>query len=189
MSLRFMPITVILTALVLTACGSTPTKPQAATPEPGKRSLGEFVDDEKIASAVYRKITKSPMDFSETHVRVDAFKGILLLTGQVPDEELKAEAGRIAQSVEGVRNIHNEIQLQTNTNTFARTNDAGLEAKIKVKLLADRAVEGSKIKVVVEDRVVYLMGVLTRKQTKLATDIVANVAGIDRVVRVVEYLD
>ncbi len=180
---------IIFSILCVTACADTPTKKNAAAPDPGKRSLSEFVDDEKLTSSVYRKITRSDVDFSETHIRVTCFKGLALLTGEVPEDTLKADAGRLAQSVEGVREIHNELQLKSNSTMFSRTNDNGLEAKIRVKLLADRDVEGSKVHIVVEDRVVYLMGLLTREQAKLATEIVANVSGIERVVRVVDYLD
>lgn len=177
-------------SLFLCACAETPAK-QKFTPEPssGKRSLGEFVDDEKLQATIYSSINKSAMDFSETHIRVNSFKGIVLLTGEIPDEELKVEAGRIAQTVGGVRQIHNELQLKSNSTFFARSNDNGLEAKIRVKLLASRDIEGSKVRVVVEDRVVYLMGMLTREETKAATDIAANTSGIERVVRAIDYVD
>lgn len=176
--------------LLLSACAESPARDKfTPAPSSGKRSLGEFVDDEKLQAVVYSNINKSAMDFSETHIRVHSFKGIVLLTGEIPDEELKHEAGRIAQSVNGVRQIHNELQLKSNSTFFARSNDNALEAKIRVKMLASRDIEGSKVRVVVEDRVVYLMGMLTREETKVATDIAANTSGIERVVRAIDYLD
>lgn len=181
---------ILVASMFLTACSDAPSKKDfSPKPEQGKRSLTEFVDDEKLEASVYSKINGSEMDFSETHIRVNSFKGIVLLTGEVPDEELKAEASRLAQTLSGVRQIHNELQLKSNSTFFARSNDTSLEAKIRVKLLADRDIDGAKVRIVVEDRVVYIMGLLTRKQTKLATDIVANTSGIERVVRVVDYLD
>ena len=178
-------------SLLFTGCASQAPKNDSINPAPapGKRSLGEFVDDQKLESSVYSNINNSTLDFTETHIRAHSFKGILLLTGQVPDEDLKQEAGRAATEVAGVRRVHNEIELKSNSNFFSRSNDNGLEAKIRVKLLASRDIEGAKVRVVVEDRVVYIMGLLTRKEAKIATQIVSSTSGIERVVRVVEFLD
>ncbi|HEY6530108.1 MAG TPA: BON domain-containing protein [Cellvibrionaceae bacterium] len=178
--------------ILLTNCAKTPTKGDFdPPPPPGKRSLGEFVDDQKIESSVYANINNSSMDFTETHIRVNSFKGTVLLTGQVPDEELKTEAGRAATETAGVSagRVHNEIQLASNTTFFSRSNDSGLEAKIRVKLLANREFQGSKVKIVVEDRVVFIMGQLTRKEAQLATEIVSGTDGIEKVVRVIDFIN
>lgn len=176
--------------LMLSNCAKTPSKDDFNPPPPqGKRSLGEFVDDQKLESSVYSNINNSGMDFTETHIRVNSFKGTVLLTGQVPDEELKAEAGRAATDTAGANRVHNEIQLASNTTFFTRSNDSALEAKIRVKLLANRDFQGSKVKVVVEDRVVYIMGQLTRKEGQLATETVSNTDGVEKVVRVIEFID
>ncbi len=178
--------------LLLTNCAETPKKEDFNPPPPaGKRSLGEFVDDQKIESAVYANINNSGMDFTETHIRVNSFKGTVLLTGQVPDEELKTEAGRAASETAdvGPGRVHNEIQLASNTTFFTRSNDNALEAKIRVKLLANREFQGSKVKIVVEDRVVFLMGQLTRKEAQLATEIVAGSDGVEKVVRVIDFIN
>lgn len=185
-----LPLVIAASLCLLTACSDTPSKQQLQPkPEAGKRSLSEFVDDEKLESTLYKNINNSDLDFSETHVRVSCFKGIVLLTGEIPDEELKQEASRIAQASSGVRQVHNELQLKSNSTFFARSNDNGLEAKIRVKLLASRDIEGSKVRIVVEDRVVYLMGLLTRQETQIATDIAANTSGIERVVRAIDYIN
>ena len=55
-----------------------------------------------------------------------------------------------------------------------------LKAKIRVKLLANREFQGSKVKIVVEDRVVFIMGQLTRKEAQLATETVASTEGIEK---------
>jgi osmotically-inducible protein OsmY len=176
--------------LIITNCANTPSKGDFNPPPPaGKRSLGEFVDDQKLESSVYANINSSSMDFTETHIRVNSFKGTVLLTGQVPDEELRAEAGRAATETQGAGSVHNEIQLASNTTFFTRSNDSGLEAKIRVKLLANREFQGNKVKIVVEDRVVFIMGHLTRKEAQLATDTVSNTDGIEKVVRVIDFIN
>ncbi|MEY4588089.1 MAG: hypothetical protein RL497_165 [Pseudomonadota bacterium] len=176
--------------LIIASCAKTPTKGDLnPPPPPGKRSLSEFVDDQKIESSVYSNINNSSMDFTETHIRVSSFKGTVLLTGQVPDEELKTEAGRAASQTQGATRVHNEIQLASNTTFFSRSNDSALEVKIRAKLLASRDFQGSKVKIVIEDRVVFIMGQLTRKEAQLATEIVSDTDGVEKVVRVVEFLN
>ena len=56
-------------------------------------------------------------------------------------------------------------------------------------MLADPTVSGLRTKVVTENGVVYLMGLVTQADANLAVDLVSNASGVTKVVRAFEYID
>jgi osmotically-inducible protein OsmY len=72
---------------------------------------------------------------------------------------------------------------------MTRTNDAWLTTKIKAALISDSDISGTRVKVVTENGVVYLLGLVTRKKADRITDVAATTSGVKRVVRLFELLD
>ena len=68
-------------------------------------------------------------------------------------------------------------------------NDAWLTTKIKSALISDSDIRGRNVKVVTENSVVYLMGLVTRKESERISEIAATTSGVQRVVRLFELLD
>ena len=60
---------------------------------------------------------------------------------------------------------------------------------MKGKLAAAEGVASSQIKVVTENAAVYLMGLVNRDEAERAAEAARTVGGVERVVRVFEYLD
>lgn len=88
-----------------------------------------------------------------------------------------------------MRKIHNELEIAGPTSTIVRTNDVYLTSRVKLQLLADENAPGSRIKVVTENGVVYLMGLLKRSEADTAVAIVRSVPGVRKIVKVFEYID
>jgi osmotically-inducible protein OsmY len=70
---------------------------------------------------------------------------------------------------------------------LARSNDAWISTKVKSRLSLDDKLDASKIKVVTENGVVYLMGPVSKSESDVATKIVSETSGVQKVVRVFEY--
>jgi len=87
--------------VLLAACESTPTQ----------ESTGEYIDSTVISTKVRAKIADDPT-VSIADIDVNAFKDTVQLSGFVNTPEEKARAGRIAASVEGVRNVENNITVK-----------------------------------------------------------------------------
>jgi osmotically-inducible protein OsmY len=85
--------------------------------------------------------------------------------------------------------VHNELEVAGPTATLVRTNDALLKSKIKLKMGVDSDTDGGRIKVVVENGVVYLMGLLTRDEAKAAVGLTQEVFGVQKIVQAFEYLN
>lgn len=187
--------TTLLTALALAATLAGCTTVLEAThdgpiqQDPGKRSLGTYMDDQKMETVTTVNINKAHPELKASNINVNAFNGVVLLTGQVPDNELRLLAGRTAQQVQNVRQVYNEIQVRGNVSLLASSSDAWLTTKVKSVLLANDEIDSGRIKVITENGVVYLMGLLTRAEAERAADVTRGIGGVQKVVKAVEYID
>lgn len=157
----------------------------------GGRSLGNKIDDQFLEPNVRAKVQQAHADLNTTtsHIVVTSYNGVILLAGQTPRAELKEKAEQAARSVRGVKRLHNEIQVMQPSSTLARSNDSLMTTKIKTQMLADNSVPGSKIKVVTENGVVYLMGLITQQEGIRATRLVQGVGGVQKIVKLFQYTD
>jgi osmotically-inducible protein OsmY len=167
--------------LVGTAAGT------AAVMAADRRTAGIFVEDQNIELKAAGRINERFRD--QVHINATSYNRILLLTGEAPSEALRGEIGRIAQGVENVRDVVNEIQIAAPSSYGARSHDAYLTSKVKARLVDSKAVSATHVKVLTEAGVVYLMGLVTRAEAAAATDIASTTGGVRKVVRVFEYLD
>ncbi|MNC63430.1 Osmotically-inducible protein Y precursor [compost metagenome] len=85
--------------------------------------------------------------------------------------------------------MHNHLQVLQPSSPLARSTDAALTAQIKTAMLADNTVPSTKIKVVTENGMVYLLGLITRAEANRATAVVQGVGGVQGIVRLFEYVD
>lgn len=172
----------LLLVLTLGACSMFSSDPRVRTP-------GIIVDDEVLENLVERDIRKSDSAFKTAHLVVVSYNGVVLLAGQVASEPLRADAQQVAQRVAKVRKVHNEIEVAGPISYVARTNDTWLTGKVKSKLIAASDIQGSKIKVLTENGTVYLMGLLTRPEADAAVSVTSSVYGVQKIVKVFEYLN
>lgn len=158
-------------------------------PDPGRRTFGAYIDDERLETLIKVNLRKADPRMEETRINVVSFNGVVLLTGEVPNSDLRQIAGETARSISKVRQVHNELLVKSNSTFFARRNDDWLATKVRTKILANRDIESERVKIVVENRVVFLMGLLTRQEADLVSGIAAQAEGVEKVVRVIEYID
>lgn len=170
---------------VVTASHEGPIEDDRST-----RTLGRKIDDSIIETKVEVNIAKAHPELeSASHVLVVSYNGVVLLAGQVPRQDLRQLAEQMAASVQGVRRVQNELQLMAPSSALARSNDAWLTTRIKSIMLADSTIPSTRVKVLTENGIVYMMGLLTRQEAQRATAAVQGVSGVQRVVRVFELLD
>lgn len=185
--LRHAILSLVLTLLVtqvatLAGCAAVSNDPRVRTP-------GTIFDDEVIESMVKREIRNSNAAFDSAHLVTVSYNGIVLLAGQVESEALKAEAQQAAERIGKARSIHNELEVGGPISYVARSADSWLTTKVKSKLLANKQTEASKVKVITENGVVYLMGLLPRAEADAAVDVARSVYGVQKIVKVFEYLE
>lgn len=156
----------------------------------GTRTIGSKIDDSLIETKVGVNVAKASPDLDKgSHIVVSSYNGVVLLAGQTPRAELKSLAEQAAGQVQRVKKVHNELQVMQPSSILARNNDAWLTTKIKAQMLADANVPGSRIKVITENGIVYLLGLLTQQEATRATSVVQNVSGVQKIVKLFEYID
>jgi osmotically-inducible protein OsmY len=160
----------------------------AFSDDPRTRTAGAMIDDRVIENTVRRAIWNSDPAFNSSRLVTVSYNGVLLLAGQVESEDLRRKAETIAKENDKVRAVHNEIEVGGPTSMVARANDSWLTAKVKARMLADAEIAAGKVKVVTENGTVYLMGMLPRDEADLAVQATQQVYGVQRIVKVFEYI-
>ncbi len=154
-----------------------------------RRTVGTMVDDQSIELKAISAFIEDAGISKQAHVSATSYNGIVLLTGEAPTEALRSRATELVRGIPSVRQVHNEIALREPTPAATRAKDTWITSKVKSKLLTNEEVEGLRVKVVTVDGIVYLMGLTTREQARLASDLARDTDGVRLVVKVFEYID
>jgi osmotically-inducible protein OsmY len=150
-----------------------------------RRTSGMFIEDEGIELKGSRRIHQQFGD--QVHINITSYNRLVLLTGEAPTEAIKADIEKLIMGVDNVRKIFNEIAIAGNTSLTSRGNDTLLTSKVKARFLAERKFQINHIKIVTENGVVYLLGMVTSQEGDNAAQIASSTAGVNKVVKVFEY--
>jgi osmotically-inducible protein OsmY len=172
----------LLSVAGLHGCGSVRGDPNARTP-------GVVFDDIAIQTLALRQIVRSDPAFRGANLTIASHNGHVLLAGQVANETLKQQAHDVVAGLDHVQSVHNVLTVEGSTSLLARTNDRWLTSKVKAKLLAERGIGTDGVKVITENGVVYLMGIVTRHQADEAVRVAGTIGGVQQIVKIFDYLD
>lgn len=146
-----------------------------------------ILQDQSITHDLQMKLSQDNR-FKSAHIAVTSFNRIVLLVGQTPTQELRDLAETDAKSISNVRMVHNEITIGYPTSFATRTNDTWITTEIKTILVAKPGLKSSQIKIVTENGTVYLMGLIKRDKADEVVDEVRRVDGVQKVVKLFEYI-
>lgn len=151
-----------------------------------RRSSGTYVEDEGIEWKASKWISDRLGD--KVHLNTTSFNRKLLLTGEAFNEASRDEAGRVAATVENVREVVNELRVAPTSTFSARSSDSYISSKVKARFVDQKDFHIQHVKVVTEAGVVYLLGLVSQKEGDAATEIARTTSGVQKVVRVFEYV-
>jgi len=154
-----------------------------------RRSAGTVLDDQSIEMKAANILFRNKKIYDQSHINVTSYSGIVLITGETPNESLKQQVTKEVQTIANVRRIHNELLIAAPSAIPSRTSDAWITSKIKAKLTADEYIDPFFIKVVTEHGIVYLMGLVSHAEADRVLGIVTQSAGVQRVIKIFEYTD
>lgn len=188
---RFLLLTAFFFSLVrCTTVLVTTTGDEGMVEDPTERTTGALIEDQSIETKVKVNLRKLEPELKSANIDVISHNGVVLLVGQVGNETLKARATAItADSSTKIKRIHNELEVAGKTSFLARSNDNWIATKVRTLMLANSRVPSGQIRVITENGVVFLMGIVSQEDAQEATDLSRNVSGVTRVVKVFEYLD
>lgn len=178
----------LTTAAVLQACMPlmvARTGVSGAMVATDRRTMGVQIDDktigfkgESVADAIVG---------NQGHVNVTCFNGMVLLTGEVPNEGMKAKVEREIAKIPNVKRIVNELALDIPSGLNSRSSDALITAQVSARFLNEDGLFSNTRKTITERGTVYLMGLLTEKEGHTAAETARVVPGVQKVVKVFEY--
>jgi osmotically-inducible protein OsmY len=152
-----------------------------------RRTTGTYIEDESIEDKATNLIGIKYKD--TVHVNVTSFNRHVLVTGEAPNEEAKADIAKIVESVANVKAVSNELVVSGKTGLTSRSSDTIITGDVKLRFLNNKVFQPDHVKVITENGVVFLMGLVYHKEADTATDIANTTKGVQRVVKVFEYLD
>lgn len=173
-----------LVACVPAVVGGAATGGAMAT---DRRTSGIFVEDENIELKAVKKMETNLGE--QSHVNVTSFNRNVLLTGEVPDDAKKTLAENLLKEISNISSVTNQIVVAPKTSLASRSNDTYITSKVKTRFVTENRFPANHVKVVTEDGVVYLMGIVTQEEAEAAVDIARNTDGVTKVVKVFEYMN
>jgi osmotically-inducible protein OsmY len=151
-----------------------------------RRTSGAQLEDQGIELKAMNRLREALGE--RGHVNVTSYNRMVLITGEVPDEAAKASAEQVVARVENVKSTVNELAVMGASSLTARSSDAILTSKVKATFVDAKDLQANAFKVVTERGTVYLMGRVTEKEGARAAEMARTVSGVQKVVRVFEYI-
>ncbi len=151
-----------------------------------RRPSDTYISDEAIETRSGNRISEKFGD--KAHVNVTSYNRTVLLTGEVLDAAAKVEVEKVVSGVPNVKAITNELQIAGASSFGGRSNDSYITSKVKARFVDANRFAANHVKVVTEAGIVYLLGIVTRQEADAAVEITRTTAGVQRVVRVFEYI-
>ena len=152
-----------------------------------RRTSGIYIEDQSIEIKAQSRISEKFKD--QVHINTTSYNLSVLITGEAPNDAVRADVESIMKGMPNVRQVFNEVAIAPLSSFSNRSNDSYLTTKVKARMVDANKFNVIQVKVVSEASVVYLLGLVTHKEAEDATEIARTTSGVQKVVRLFEYLD
>lgn len=151
-----------------------------------RRTAGSQLEDETIQLKAVAALGQALG--SSVNIYVTSYNRQVLLTGEVPDAASKELAERLVRQVENVRFVYNELGIVNATTLVQRGADVYVTARVRAAFFDAPDLSYNAFRVVTTRGTVYLMGLVTPRESERATQVTRQVSGVRRVVKVFEEI-
>ena len=171
-------LTTLITIVLLSSC---------ARITPKNHTLKDTLKDRNISYIAEMKIAENKALKYETHISIVTYNRIVLLVGQTPSIKLRQEAVNIVRHIPNVKLIYNRITIEAPSSMLTRSSDSWITAKVGTEFIATSHLKSAKLKIVTESGVVYLMGLTSRPQARIAVNVTRHISGVLKVINLIQY--
>jgi len=171
----------LVSILALPACGGH-----------ARRSTGTVLNDQSLEYDVISNIRNDPSFSENDHIKVEVHRGVVLLAGETVSEENKILATRLAEAPRLTERVVNDLKVGEREGFGGKLDNTWLTTKVNSLLVTENPLPGndaSRIKVVSSHNTVYLMGLVTHKEGEAVAEVVRNIRGVEKVVKIFDYTD
>ena len=190
MQLSILSVILLMPLLLLQGCAPvavTGATTAVSTVVADRRTTGTIIEDEAIENKSRLALWDRKELNKRVHVNITSYNTSVLVSGEAPTEEDRQAVIDLVKNVEKVTRVFDELTIAAPSSLLSRSADGVVTAKIKTKLIAEQDLSTLHIKVVTENGVTFLMGLVTREEGEIATEIARRTGGVQKVVKLFEY--
>ena len=154
-----------------------------------RRTTGTFIEDQAIELKAIKSFFSDKEIHDSSHINVTSYNTVVLITGETPSEDIRQRIVNIVKTIPEVTHVYDELTIAAPSSWTSRSSDSLITSKVKTKLLTLKNFDGTRVKVVTEKGVVYLMGLLTRAESDVATRETQQTGCVQKVVKLFQYVD
>ena len=152
-----------------------------------RRSVTTIEQDARIFYVIHTAVAKDP-NCADSRVKVSVYQQMVLLVGQVRSASLKTLVQEIAQTTPNVQRVYNHLSVGAPIDLQQQSRDIWITSVVRSLMLTKKGLESGSIKVITENNVVYLSGVVRSEQADLVVNVARKVNGVRQVVKMFQYI-
>ncbi|MFB3116201.1 MAG: BON domain-containing protein, partial [Gammaproteobacteria bacterium] len=162
-------IPLLLSGCAAAVVGAAGAAGATATVAHDRRTTGTFIEDQSIELKAVKSFFFDKEINDSSHINVTSYNTIVLITGETPSEDIRDRIVNIVRNIPKVTHVYDELTIAAPSSWTSRGSDTLITSKVKTRLLTLNNFDGTRVKVVTEKGVVYLMGLVTRAESDIAT--------------------
>jgi osmotically-inducible protein OsmY len=182
-------IPILLSGCTAAVVGAGAVAGTTASVAHDRRTTGTFIEDQAIELKAIKSFFSDKEIHDSSHINVTSYNTVVLITGETPSEDIRQRIVNIVKTIPKVVHVYDELTIAAPSSWTSRVSDSLITSKVKTKLLTLKNFDGTRVKVVTEKGVVYLMGLLTRAESDVATRETQQTGGVQKVVKLFQYVD
>lgn len=156
-----------------------------------RRTASTVLGDQGIELQATHLYYQNPHISERSSISVTSYNYEALLTGQAENASVARRFAEIIANLPNVTKVYNEVEIGPNVSLTRKTQDTYLGSRAKLAL-ADISIpdfDPLRVKVVVADGVVFLMGLVTSQEAEATVEKVRRIPGVVRVVRIFNVIN
>ncbi len=151
-----------------------------------RRTTGAILDDKNIKFNLSAWTEKK---IEDAHLNYMVYGTEVLVTGEVPNKQVRDYITKqIPLRDFKISRVINELRVAPNSDLSSRAKDSVITTSIELQFLDQEVFNPIHVKVMTENRSVYLMGEVTLREAKKAAKVASTVSGVKRVVKLFRYI-
>jgi osmotically-inducible protein OsmY len=192
---RLVPLILLLLGATLSS-GCTPiliggAAVGAAATLHDRRSASVILDDQQIELEAMSALLRNAAVRDRSQISVTSYNRTLLLTGNADTTEITQEAASSVSRIGKVQRVVDEVTVGPRLDMKRQAEDTYITARVKADLIGVRlpGFDPTRVKVITNDGVVFLMGLVSPAEADAAAEKASYVPGVKRVVKLFEYVE
>jgi osmotically-inducible protein OsmY len=154
-----------------------------------RRTAGTVIEDQSIELKAGQALRDDQEINESAHVNVTSYNLVVLVSGEAPNEAVRERIINIVRDIPKVTHVYNELTIGAPSTLTIRSSDTLITSKVKTRLFGLENFDATRVKVVTEKGVVYLMGLLTKEESDRVTEAARRVGGVQKVVKLFQYVE